>query len=218
MIGIGEINNAIAEIDTAVQENARAINDMSNLAIETSSMANSLILTANKTKFDKESMNWICDIDMMFELNKLKLDHINFKENAFKNLNTFEKIKVVNEHNCNLGKWIDKHSMTEFAKSKEWTEFNFHHHQVHSLVQQYIDANNQHLPIDELEKISIGIEENIEKVFEFANKIKAVNCRDKNGFKRQGKLDTRKTDQQVNRRKDKKITTSNFIDNDWESF
>jgi len=110
----------------------------------------------------------------------LKKDRIYLELNSDKELNNLENIKVTNEHQCHLGKWIDQHSSNKFAKSTEWSMFKTYHHKVHSLTQKFIEENSKNSNVDELKKISLEIEENIEKVFEFANKIKAINCKDIN--------------------------------------
>ena len=56
---------------------------------------------------------------MMFKLNSLKLDHINFKDTNYNKLDSKATWTVSTETQCNLGKWIEEQEKEgkEFTKS-----------------------------------------------------------------------------------------------------
>ncbi len=49
------------------------------------SLSKKLLDVVKHTSYKKNAKSRVCDIDMMFVINKLKLDHINFKNNNYPN-------------------------------------------------------------------------------------------------------------------------------------
>jgi len=104
---IEQINDAVNELDKTTQQNASAASQISSQSKNIQILAQQLVDVVNHTTYNEVSKNQVCDIDMMFTLNKLKLDHINFKDSNFAKLDNNATFKVATDHECNLGKWID---------------------------------------------------------------------------------------------------------------
>jgi methyl-accepting chemotaxis protein len=175
--GIEQINDAVAQLDRITQQNASFANEVMNLSKESLVLSESLLDSASKTNFKQETLEQVCDMDFVMKANKLKLDHINFKEKAFKDAKINHKFRVVNEHECELGKWLDENKNSDFASGSHWDELLLCHKNVHQNMQEYVDlvangANNR----DILDK-SITIEENINKVFNDLNSLKGIHCK-----------------------------------------
>ena len=112
---------------------------------------------------------------MMFETNKLKFDHVNFKNNNFGKLKeSVTAWTVTNEHQCDLGKWIQAHSNESYAKGSEWNELLSNHAHVHQKVQEYINREKAGARPEELERIAKEIENDTAKVFASLNKVRAA--------------------------------------------
>jgi methyl-accepting chemotaxis protein len=79
----------------------------------------------------------------MFTLNKLKLDHINFKDSNFAKLDNNATFKVATDHECNLGKWIDTQEKDgkSFTKTANWNHLKEVHRKVHGGVQSIVNDN-----------------------------------------------------------------------------
>ena len=176
--GIEQINSAIAELDQATQQNASSANDISNLAVGVQQISNKLINITEHTKYDNKSTQQVCDIEMMFYLNALKLDHIKFKDTNFAKLDEKMTWKVVDEHSCRLGKWIDEQERAgkEFTKSQTWANLKEKHAKVHNGVQNYINDNAKDTLSDSLISQAKNIEENISDVFWNIQQVKRDNC------------------------------------------
>lgn len=177
MAGINQINSAVAQLDQMTQQNATLANEVSNLSSDILGMAETLSNTAAKTKYRKESESRVCRIDMMFETNKLKFDHVNFKNNNFGKLKeNVSAWTVTNENQCDLGKWIQAHSGESYAKGSEWNDLLTNHAHVHQKVQEFINREKSGAQLEELERISKEIEMDTTKVFASLNRVRVAAC------------------------------------------
>ncbi|MCK5111322.1 MAG: HAMP domain-containing protein [Arcobacteraceae bacterium] len=177
-IGIEQINDAVTQLDQATQENAASASQINDLSTEVDNLSGKLLDVANHAKFDHQAKEQVCDVDMFFELNRLKLDHINFKDTNFAKVGEHTTWKVKTDHECNLGKWIDEAEKNgkEFTKNSNWSKLKDIHAKVHGGVQGYIDANANHANNNELSSIAKDIENNISDVFWSIQQVKIDNC------------------------------------------
>ena len=78
---VEQINDAINELDKTTQQNAAMASQISSQSHTIEALSNKLVEVVKHTSYNKDSKSKVCDIDMMFVINRLKLDHINFKDN-----------------------------------------------------------------------------------------------------------------------------------------
>ena len=176
--GIVQINDAVTSLDQATQQNAATSSKISDLSNEVSTLSNDLVTAASKATFKQQTRKQVCDVDLVFKTAKLKNDHIVFKTNNFNKLGNNEQWKVVDHHNCALGKWIDEEERkgSSFTKTSNWNELKGVHEEVHSGVQNYINEDSQKAFNSVLVKISSGIENSTVKVFDHLNQLKIDHC------------------------------------------
>ncbi len=160
--------------------NASSASEINRLSNEVRGMAENLLNIASKATYDKSRSNQTCDVDMVFQIARLKNDHIVFKNTNFAKLSAkgVTAWKVTDHHSCNLGKWIDEQEAKgqSFTKTSTWTELKEAHKLVHGNVQRYIDDNAQHKDGASLLTVSNELEQSMCKVFELLDKIKIENC------------------------------------------
>ena len=178
--GIEQINDAVTELDQATQQNAIAASNISTMAKEIQSLSFKLLDTANKAQFDQKALEQVCDMDLTMFLNRLKLDHVNFKNRNCVKLGTKTNWTVVKETECNLGKWIieSEQNNKSFTKTQNWNHLKEVHLQVHKGMQDIIienanDSNNQVLG-----KQAHELDEAISNVFWMIQQVKRDNCED----------------------------------------
>jgi methyl-accepting chemotaxis protein len=179
MEGMEQINSAISQLDSATQDNANAAMNVSTKAIEVNDISDRLIKTTQRATFKDKYIKRVCDVDLVFDTTKLKLDHIKFKNESFAKLDSGHRFDVKSGHDCALGKWMQEHSSMPYAQGNEWKDFEKKHIEVHELVQKYIDisANNKFDP--ELTRLSVKLEEDIKHVFKYIDTIKERVCESK---------------------------------------
>ncbi|RXK03692.1 chemotaxis protein [Arcobacter sp. CECT 8989] len=173
-----QINSVITQLDKATQENANASEIVSQKAMTLSEIASNLMSVISRTQFDTSKSNQVCDVDLVFDTTKLKLDHISFKETNFKELGNGKTAKVKTHTECALGKWIEQHSNESYTNNKDWDEFLIAHEKVHSNVQKYIDIDAKDKTDKQLFSLARDIEDNTTKVFNYIDKIKEHRCED----------------------------------------
>ncbi len=175
-----QINGVISQLDLATQQNANSSESVAQEAMSLSESSEGLVSIINRTKFDTSKLNQVCDVNLVFDTTKLKLDHIAFKETNFKELGDGKVSKVTTHTQCDLGKWIKKHEYEEYAKTSNWKELLKAHEEVHSEVQKYINIDAKDKTDKSLQGISINIENSTTKVFNCIDLIKQQKCRENN--------------------------------------
>jgi methyl-accepting chemotaxis protein len=171
-----QINSAISELDQATQRNASEASNISEMASVNESLASNLQTAINRTTFDSACKRRVCDIDLIFDTAKLKLNHITFKDEAFEKSSSGNRFTVTNHHQCALGKWIDAHEGEPYAQTKEWEELKQAHKNVHSMTQDVVDLHAGNYANGQLFSVSNNVEKNINIVFDKMNKIRELNC------------------------------------------
>ncbi|RXJ77660.1 chemotaxis protein [Arcobacter sp. F155] len=177
-LGIAQINDAITILDKNTQENASDATSIASLASEVKNLSNNLISVARNAKFKDSARKQIADTNLVHELNNLKLQHILFKENNFARISENAKITVVDETQCNLGKWIIKSEQEgkAFTKTANWQALKDAHQRVHGGVQCFLDKNLEHAPNDQLIEIGNGVETATAEVFQTLDTVKIENA------------------------------------------
>ncbi|ADG93486.1 methyl-accepting chemotaxis sensory transducer [Arcobacter nitrofigilis DSM 7299] len=174
---MSQISDTVNSLDQATQQNAAlatSINEMSNV---TSDLASQLQNAINRTSFDKNASKRICDENLIFDVNKLKSDHLVFKNINFSECRKGNNFKVKTDHECNLGKWIDEHENTTFSQTKDWDNLKISHKNVHELVQKTVDLYAKGASNDEIFEVTESLENNISIVFEALNTTREENCK-----------------------------------------
>jgi methyl-accepting chemotaxis protein len=176
---IEQINDAVNELDKTTQQNAASATQISTQSIHIQQLSDKLVNVVNNTKYSTIAKEQICDIEMMFELNKLKLDHINFKDVNLAKLNEKKTWTVKTDHECNLGKWIDiqEREGRSFTKTSNWSHLKEEHKKVHGGVQNMIDRNSNNATANDMIKEALELDKHISDVFWTIQQVKRDNCK-----------------------------------------
>jgi len=177
--GITQINDAINILDKNTQENASDATNIDTLAKEVETLSQTLLSVAHHAQYREEAREQVCDVDMVYNLNRLKLDHLKFKTSNFAKLNERATFKVATQTECGLAKWINEQELNNasYTKSANWKELNEAHALVHEGVQNYIDQNAAHDSNTHLLEIGNDIEKATGRVFVALNIVKKENCK-----------------------------------------
>ena len=142
--GIIQINDTVNALDKATQVNANSATTISHLANEVSGLSANLMSIADRAKFNIKTKQEIADVDLVFNIAKLKNDHIKFKNNNFDKVGTTKTTwQVTKPTECDLGKWLAQAEREgkEFTRTSNWSELKKNHEDVHNRVQDYINQN-----------------------------------------------------------------------------
>jgi len=178
-LGIAQINDAITILDKNTQENANDATNIASLAGEVKELSDNLISVARNAKFKDSARAQIADTQLVHELNNLKLQHILFKENNYARISENTKITVVNETQCNLGKWIvqSEQQGKPFTRTANWEALKDAHKRVHGGVQCFLDKNLEHAANETLIEIGNDVETATADVFSALDTVKVENSK-----------------------------------------
>ncbi|RXJ84587.1 methyl-accepting chemotaxis protein [Arcobacter sp. CECT 8985] len=176
---ITQINDTVNNLDKATQENASLSTTISTMAQNTQQLVRNLSNAISHTSYNEKSKKRICDPSMIFTLNKLKSDHIVFKNNSFAQCEIGKEVKVKNHHLCELGKWMDENENKPFANSNEWKELKELHKQVHDKVQNTVNLFSEGKENKEILDEAQIVEKDILKVFDILDRLKELNCEER---------------------------------------
>jgi len=166
--GILQINVAINNLDNVTQENAQTAASIDSLSFKVKDLSKRLLEITRSANIDEDVLKQVSDVELINDIAKYKNEHINFKDNNFKKLDSFKSWEVEDVHSCNLGKWIDlcENNSKVFTNTKAWNELKIEHEKIHTNVQKYINANANRENNNELANLSIDIESATKGVFD----------------------------------------------------
>ena len=178
--GIIQINDAVNALDQATQVNANSATTISGLANEVSKLSDTLLQIADRAKFKISTKEEIQDIDLVFNISKLKNDHIKFKMVNFEKVGTTKTAWTVTKPNeCALGKWLieQENIGKSFTKTDNWTKLKEVHLPVHKGMQDIIIENANGSNNQILGKQAHELDEAISNVFWMIQQVKRDNCK-----------------------------------------
>jgi methyl-accepting chemotaxis protein len=217
---IEQINDAVNELDKTTQQNASAASQINSQSQSIKQLSQKLVDVVSHTTFDENAKKQIGDVDMMFTLNSLKLDHINFKDNNFRKLGGKTVWSVPTENDCKLGKWINQQEMDgkEFTKTSNWKRLKEVHANVHGGVQGVIN-NNASSNIQEMMDIVAGLDNSVLGVFQSIQEVKTENhdFTSKNTINNTPVVLNTKPEEKTTTKSLNKVESSNDED-EWASF
>jgi methyl-accepting chemotaxis protein len=177
MRGMKQINDAVNELDKATQENANASEVVAQKAMALNEISEHLIAIVHRTQFDKSrAVNSVCDVNFVFDTTELKLEHITFKEENFKEIGKHQKVKVSDYRDSQLGKWIERHKNEKYAQTTDWDSLYEAHKNVYKGIQEFIDVNANNCYDEALHEIALRIEKNTLDVFKYIDNLKQFRC------------------------------------------
>jgi methyl-accepting chemotaxis protein len=177
MAGISQINDAVSQLDQMTQQNAKTANNVAQIANEILYKTEQFEQMLSRIEFEESYQARSCDTELLFDIAKLKLDHVTFKENNYRQLKSAtSNWSVTGHHECALGKWLDEHSSEEYAQSSEWQALLKDHEAVHTGVQELVNADTSDQNMETFYAISKQLEDSTQLVFNGLDSIKILNC------------------------------------------
>jgi len=129
--------------------------------------------TASRTKYKEEAKEQIGNVDLVFDLARVKQLIIGFKERYYAELAENGTATVISPRECEVGLWIAKHSKDAFAKTEAFDEFSRQHDYSHELIQAFIDESaDDKSSFEKVKELGFAIEQNTDKMLAALDRIK----------------------------------------------
>jgi len=174
--GIVQINDAINMLDQATQKNAQVADEISSMASNIASMSNSLVTAAARASFLKDSLDKVCDVDLVYDTALLKVELLNTKDRVYGKLGDYKEFKV--EEDKTLKPWCEKHinsgKRVDMTIMKNIDELNI---KFHKNLQELVNANANKETNEELNKKAKDVEMDALRIFGNLNNVKREACK-----------------------------------------
>ena len=169
---ITNVENSINRIKNIVDENNIIFKGLRTSGEDVSTLAQRLIDVSNKTQSFQRPRDQVCDIDLVFDIMKIKASHLDYKVNVYAN-----KVQSASTHiSCELGKWISAHNNEKYASSQHWKSLLEVHEKFHTLTAEYIEIYNANNYDNRLKETAQSIDKAMEEVFDSLDRVKHFNC------------------------------------------
>ncbi|RXJ61050.1 methyl-accepting chemotaxis protein, partial [Halarcobacter ebronensis] len=89
--GIVQINDAVNLLDRATQENAQVADQISKMSSDIANMSDSLVTAASRASFLQEAREEVCNVDLVYDTAKLKVNVLGLKDDVYSKLGSYEK-------------------------------------------------------------------------------------------------------------------------------
>ena len=175
---MNQINDTVNALDQATQSNAQLSSNISDMAKTTKDLSLQLQGAVDRTAFDSDAKRRVCNTNYIFDLNKLKSDHINFKNNNFCDCQVGNKFQVKKHTECDMGKWViaSEEAGEEFTKGELWQELKATHERFHHMVQDTVDLYAEGYANGQIIAVTENIELQINVIFDLLDRLKEHNC------------------------------------------
>jgi len=173
---ISQISDTVNDLDRVTQQNASVAANINNMANVNQELAQGLETTITRTQFFEKSKNQVCDIDLMFDLDSLKADHILFKNTSFSKCEEGGRFRVTTHHECRMGKWIDNMNDEDFLTAPSWEELKEAHRKVHMMTQDTVDLYAGGYNSGQVFAVTNNVEENMNIVFDKLDELREYKC------------------------------------------
>lgn len=173
---MAQVNDTVNSLDRETQKNAAQASNISEMAKETKELSAQLQNAVNRTSFSQDAKRRVCDTNLIFDLNKLKTDHINFKNSNFSCCKEGERFSVKDYTQCDMGKWIIANENSEFAKGELWESLKKEHELVHHMVQDIVDLYAEEYENGQILSVTENLEMHVSELFKLLDKLKEHNC------------------------------------------
>lgn len=173
--GIIQINDAVNALDKSTQENATVADRISNMSEQIAQMSNSLVTAASRASFLSDARNEVCDIDLVYDTAKLKVNVLQLKDTIYSKFGSFENFTV--EANKATQTWLDGFVQTHPDCNMETiTEISKLNKDLTSKLQVLVNANSQKESNSTLNEKAKEVETCSLKIFATLNKLKREIC------------------------------------------
>ena len=175
--GIVQIGNAITLLDKAIHKNTEIAKQISTITSNISSMSSSLITVASRASFLEDSLDKVCDIDLVYDTALIKVDLLNTKDEIYGKLGSYDNFRI--EKNQNLKNWLTNVSISNKKIDSEFIEeLNKLDENFHKTLQELVEINSNKDKNTFLNKKAEEVENKLAQIFENLNNLKKYHCKE----------------------------------------
>ncbi|OUR74729.1 hypothetical protein A9Q76_00390 [Arcobacter sp. 31_11_sub10_T18] len=146
------------------------------MAKDITQMSNSLLSAASRASFLEESRDEVCDVNLVYDTAKLKVEVLKNKDEVYSQLGKYNSWKVV--PNKNMDTWVHKYiNSTSNNNEKTIKSLKTSNTLFQDNLQLLVDANANKESNDVLNNKAKEVEEESLKIFTLLNQLKKDACK-----------------------------------------
>jgi methyl-accepting chemotaxis protein len=173
--GITQINDAVTTLDQATQQNAHVAEEISTMSAQIAHMSNSLVTAASRASFLQDARKEVCDIDLVYDTAKLKVDVLRLKDGVYSKLGEYQTWNVQKDQAMNhwIETFVKKDSKVNMGSIEELKSLN---NSLNEKLQTLVDKNAKAVSNSELNQIAKEVEIDALRIFGMLNRLKKEAC------------------------------------------
>lgn len=176
--GITQINNAVSLLDKATQQNASVAEEISTMSNDIATMSNSLVTAASRANFLQEAREEVCNVDLVYDTAKLKVDVLKMKDGVYSQLGKYESWQVTKDKS--LAAWISNYIKNNpSVNMNSIEELRNSSTNLNIKLQSLVDANSNKESNELLNNKAKDVEIEALKTFRALNALKKDACKNK---------------------------------------
>jgi len=174
--GITQINDAVNLLDQATQQNAQVAEEISDMSNKIANMSNSLVTAASRASFLEEAREEVCNVDLVYDTAKLKVNVLGLKDSVYTKLGTYENWKA---SKCDiLTNWMDEYvNINPNANYQSLEDLKKLNDNLTLKLQALIDANARKESNEVLNEKAKEVEIESLRIFGSLNRLKKDACK-----------------------------------------
>ena len=172
---IVQINDAVSLLDKATQKNAQVADEISSMSEQIARLSDNLVTAASRSNFLQEAREEVCNVDLVYDTAKIKVEILRRKEQLYSKLGSYEYWQV--EKINLMSKWIESYvEKNPNADEDTVNSLNTLNDNLQTYMQELILANTNKEANERLNELAKKVEIESLRIFGTLNKLKKDAC------------------------------------------
>ncbi len=174
--GIIQINEAMKNLDKATNKNTSVANKISTMSNDISQISEKLVTAASRASFIEESKYAVCNVNLVYDTSKLKVDILKLKDKVYSQLGEYKSWSV--EKDDSLSKWVTNYIETNPKVNIQLIDnLKKSNQNLNIKLQNLIDENASKESNEVLSNRAKEVEIESLRIFGTLNALKKDNCK-----------------------------------------
>ncbi|RXJ78236.1 methyl-accepting chemotaxis protein [Arcobacter sp. F155] len=174
--GIVQINDAVNLLDRATQENAQVADQISKMSNDIANMSNSLVTAASRASFLQEAREEVCNVDLVYDTAKLKVNVLGLKDDVYSKLGSYEKWTTSSCYTVSdwIKEYLEINPSCDYSAIEDLEKLNV---SLKGKLQELVDANAAKADNEVLNEKAKAVEVESLRIFGTLNSLKKEACK-----------------------------------------
>ncbi len=174
---IVQINSAIKQLDEATNQNTSVANKVFAMSNDIAHMSDLLVTTSSRASFIDASKEKVCNVNLVYDTSKLKVDTLKIKDNIYAKLGEYKSWTI--KKNTFLDDWIKEYvKMYPNADINLINKLRDLNESLNIKLQNIVTSNANKEPNEIMSEKAKEVEMEVLRIFGTLNALKRDNCKE----------------------------------------